>query len=534
MRPLKMTATLWVAMALAAAGTGATAQATDKPVRGGTLVIANHYGEPNTYDCHAASGPNVMTRLAPHYSLLLQIDGDNYPQVKGDLARSWKVSPDGLVYEFKLHTGVKFHDGTPLTAQDVQASYERIRNPPPDVVSVRKAMYQDITSIEAPDAGTVIFRLSKPNAAMLQLLAVPFSCVYSARLMAQDPSYPAKRVMGSGPFRFVRYVAGQEWVGERHEQYFKAPMPYTDGFRIVSVSRAADMTALASGQAMFGLRGMTADELARVISVRGDKSRIVGQDKATAVAFMVAINTQRPPLDDVRVRKALLLASDRWGASAALRNSYAMTRVGAYQRPTSSFARTDKELERLPGFGRDIEASRREARRLLAEAGHPALKLRFVNNRSYAWVGVVLTDHLRQIGVTVEHVTLDTPQVVARRAAGDYELLMDTLPEYLDDPTVQMAVFQPFKTNPANSSRSEDETADRLYESQKAEMDPGRRKEKVQALEEYLLGKAYYLPMFWNSDFARPISADVGGLGSMSSNYSKLDLADLWLRSAGR
>ena len=86
------------------------------------------------------------------------------PKVVGDLAESWEVSPDGLTYTFKLRAGVKFHDGTALTSADVKASYDRIVNPPPGVVSIRQAAYADMAAIETPDARTVVFKLKAPNA----------------------------------------------------------------------------------------------------------------------------------------------------------------------------------------------------------------------------------------------------------------------------------------------------------------------------------------------------------------------------------
>ena len=72
-------------------------------------------------------------------------------KIEGDLAESWAVSPDGLAFTFKLHKGVKFHDGSPLTSADVKATYERIINPPTGVVSTRRALYEDVSAIETPD-----------------------------------------------------------------------------------------------------------------------------------------------------------------------------------------------------------------------------------------------------------------------------------------------------------------------------------------------------------------------------------------------
>ena len=81
----------------------------------------------------------------------------------GDLAQSWTVAPDGMSYTFKLKSGVKFHDGTPLTSADVKESYDRIINPPQGVVSIRKSYYTDLV-VEAPDLQTVVFKLRAPMA----------------------------------------------------------------------------------------------------------------------------------------------------------------------------------------------------------------------------------------------------------------------------------------------------------------------------------------------------------------------------------
>ena len=105
-----------------------------------------------------------MQRVAPHYSTLMKFEPGNYPNIVGDLAESWTVAPDALTYTFKLHKNVKFHDGAPMTAADVKASYERIFNPPPGVVSARKALHEDIKEVETPDDHTVVFKMKNVNA----------------------------------------------------------------------------------------------------------------------------------------------------------------------------------------------------------------------------------------------------------------------------------------------------------------------------------------------------------------------------------
>lgn len=526
--------TLWPLVAsLGALGlmTGALAQPAKPatPVRGGTVVLPIHVGEPASYDCHATNSPAVMWRVAPHYSTLLKIDPDHFPEVVGDLARSWTVSPDKLTYTFTLQPNVKFHDGSVLTSLDVKTSFERMRNPPPGVVSLRQGMLADLASVEAPNDTTVVFTFRQRNAAALQLLAMPYACIYSARLLASDPAYPGKRVMGTGPYRFVRHTPGAEWVGERFADYFQAGKPYLDGFRMLGMAPPAAINALMAGQVHYTMQGLTPPEVARITAALGDKAAVVGGGNATTFGPWFAINTQRDGLQDARVRRALNLALDRWGASPAMEKITPMFRVGGLVRPGSTFARSDAELARLPGFGRDIEAARAEARRLLKAAGQANLKLTLVNNRVFSYFGVYVADQLSKIGVTVDHQALPTPQVAARRVSGDYDLIFDSPAEFVDDPSIQLAYFEPFSTNRSNLARVGDPTFDAKFQAQIGELDPASRLAKVRDLEAYLMQQSYVMPLFWQSR-KRVIDVRLHGLeGDYPSNYVKIDLADLWL-----
>ena len=179
-----------------------------------------------------------MHVLAPHYSLLLKVDQDNYPKLKPDLAESWNVSPDGLTYTFKIRPGVLFHDGSAAHVQGREGDLRpHARNPPEGIVSIRKELFADIVSIDAPDATTVVMKLKAPDASFLDTLALPYNCIYSAdKLAAGRRTFPAKTVMGSGPFVFVEHQAGSHWIGKRFDKYCEKGKPYLDGFRPCSSS----------------------------------------------------------------------------------------------------------------------------------------------------------------------------------------------------------------------------------------------------------------------------------------------------------
>ena len=130
---------------------GATIADAQTPKRGGTLQFAISAETPH-YDCHGSDTYATLHFSAPFYSTLLRFNLAKFPEVEGDLAQSWTVAPDLMTYTFKLHPGVKFHDGTTLTSADVKATYDRLRNPPAGVVSTRQATFGDIGTIETPDA----------------------------------------------------------------------------------------------------------------------------------------------------------------------------------------------------------------------------------------------------------------------------------------------------------------------------------------------------------------------------------------------
>src|SRR5437588_7219785 len=225
----------------------ASAAAEPSPKRGGTLEFAVLV-EPNDYDCHANISFAVLHPVAPHYSTLLKFDPANYPQVVGDLAESWNVSPDRRTYTFKLRPNVLFHDGSKLSSADVKASYDRIVDPPPGVVSARRVDYAAISGIDTPDPRTIVFHLAWPEAAMLANFASPWNCIYSAAKLAEDPQYPKTHVLGTGPFVFVEHAKGQNWRARRWEKYFLPGKPYLDGFQADFVTGPAVMAAYKNGK----------------------------------------------------------------------------------------------------------------------------------------------------------------------------------------------------------------------------------------------------------------------------------------------
>ena len=120
-------------------------QAAETPRRGGVLLAAIGADAPGL-DPHQEQTFATLQPMAPLYSTLLQIDPYSYPNIIGDVASEWKISSDALIYTFKIRPGIRFHDGSPLTAADVKASYDKIIFPPDGVRSIRKHHYSAVAS----------------------------------------------------------------------------------------------------------------------------------------------------------------------------------------------------------------------------------------------------------------------------------------------------------------------------------------------------------------------------------------------------
>ena len=150
------------------------AVAAETPRAGGELVFAVAETPPS-FDGHRETTFAMIHPIAPHYSTLLRFDPHNYPKIVGDVAEKWSASKDGLTVTFKLRKGIKFHDGTALTAQDVKATYDKIIFPAEGVASARKASYAMVDKIEAPDDLTVVFKLKHIAASFLANLASPWN-----------------------------------------------------------------------------------------------------------------------------------------------------------------------------------------------------------------------------------------------------------------------------------------------------------------------------------------------------------------------
>ena len=526
-----LTFTLTISLALLLFRGSTPAAEKEKPRHGGELVFAVG-GTPPSFDGHRETTFAMLHPIAPHYSTLLRFDPDEYPKIEGDVAEGWTVSKDGVTYAFKIRRGIRFHDGSVLTARDVKATYDKIIFPPQGVGSTRKGQYADVAAIEAPDPYTVTFKLKEPSASFISSMSSPWNFIYKADILAKDPHWYEKNIMGTGPFTFVEHVKGSHVVGKKNPNYWDKGKPYLDSFRAIFMrDSAAQVAAIRGERAHIQFRGFSPAERDSIVSTLGNK--VVVQESPWDCILLVGINHEKKPFDDKRVRRALTLALDRHQASQALSKIAIVKAVAGVQVPGTPYATPPEELNKLAGYWPDIEKSRAEARRLLKEAGVPeGFQFTFTNRgipMPYEPLGVWLIDQWRRIGLNVNQQVIEAAAYFGTIRKGDAQVFMDFQCGYIVEPDLDIYKFQSKEISPANYSRYTDKVLDELFVKQSRATDAEERKKYIREFERRLLDDEvhYFYTLQWHRII--PHNAKVKGWTITPSHYLNNQLDTVWL-----
>jgi len=504
-----------------------------QPRSGGELVFPVP-SEPPSYDGHREETFGLIHPFAPFYNTLLRVDPNDKGGTKPypSIAESWTVSADGKTYTFKIRTGVKFHDGSEMTSKDVKASYDKIIFPPAGVGSTRKGQYAVVASVEAPNATTVVFKLKNTSGSFISSLLSPYNFIYKAEILAKDPNWYEKNIMGTGPFTFIEHVKGSHVVGKKFADYWDKGKPYLDGFRAIFMrDSAAQVAAVRGERAHIQFRSFTPKDRDNLKAALGDK--ITVQESAWDCILMVAINHKKKPFDDARVRRALSLALDRYEGSKALSQIAIVKSVAGVQVPGTPFATPPEELSKLAGYWTDPEKSRAEARRLLKEAGVPeGFKFTFSNRgipMPYEPLGVWMIDQWRKVGLNVDQRVIESAAYYATLRKGDFEAAMDFQCGYIVEPDLDMYKFLSSSRNPANYGYYEDPVLDALYDKQSRASNPEERKKIIKEFEKRLLHDEvhYLMTLQWHRIV--PHSSKVKGWTITPSHYLNNTLDVVWL-----
>ena len=391
--------------------------------QGGDLVIAFGFNprhvNPAIQSGVAAGIPGSQVFASP-----VRFDENFDPQPY--LAESWQWSDDRLALTLNLVKNAKFHDGRPVTSEDVKFSLEINKKHHPF-----KTKFEAVEAIETPDEHTVVLKLSRPHPSLLLALSPVLAPVLPKHVYddGRDLLTHPKNVLpvGSGPFRVTEFKAGQHIVMERFEDFFIPGRPYLDRvvFKIVT----------SPGNQIIGLKNKEFDlSTATTISIR-DWKKLGEEDHLTATREgfeaigplnWLAINTRHEILGNKKVRQAIAYAIDKDFVVGVLHNGATLPANGPVA-PGSPFY-----AENVNDYRLDLE----RAKRLLDEAGYPVGKdgFRFSLTVDYIpgpdeqqkLVAEYLRPQLKKVGVDVKvRASSDFPNWAERISNWDFELTMD-------------------------------------------------------------------------------------------------------------
>jgi peptide/nickel transport system substrate-binding protein len=464
--------------------------------RGGTLKIA--YIEPAQLNPVLGGGFPMGIPATQIFSSLLQYDEDFQPQPY--LAKKWEVSADHRTYTFYLENGATFHDGKPVTSADVAFSVATvIKNH-----HLGPVMFRAVEKVETPDPYTVIFKLKNPYPAFMAAHHSWFVPILPKHIYGEGEfrKHPANvKPVGSGPFKLVEWKKGRYMILDRYENYFRKGKPYLDRIIIEFIPDPAARTlALETGATHILPCGTISAEDARRLAKMPQIGLTEKGYEAMGARLMFSINLRKPPLNDLKVRKALAHALDKDFIAKEIFLGFGKPATGPFHY-VSPFYNPDV---------RRYEYDFHKANQLLDDAGYKRgadgkrfdLAVDYQPGRAeYRIICEYLREQLKKVGINCTlRVSPDMPSWAAKIGEWNYEITLD-FPADFADPVIGIErnyissnIKKMLWTNHMGYVNPE---VDRLFAQAQAEQNFEKRRSLYYRVQEILVDE---LPIIWIQD----------------------------------
>jgi peptide/nickel transport system substrate-binding protein len=478
----------------------ATATTLPEPAVGGTWVFSFD-GEPDTLDIHrtvSTASENVMKLVSGSVLALDPATGEFIPY----LAESYSLSEDGLLWEIKFKEGVKWHDGTPLTAADYVWTMERVlANPTP----ATGAMTDGMASAEAVDDRTVRIHMDRPNSGMLFGLTSaymqPLPKAYIEKVGEEEYS---RHPIGLGPYKFKEWRTGERIILERNPDFNWGPAYAHAGPAYIEFVEFRFLPEYSTR-----LAGLESGEIDAALIRNKDVERIkgLGSFDVVPIEFQGAgpyllFNVSAPPFDDIRVRKAFNLAVNREELIKAVTLGYGEPLWGLITPATYGHWEGDKEI----GYGYDLEA----AKALMAEAGYQLnsagllekdgqpFELTFKVSPSDRGDSIktaqVIAEQFKKLGVKLNIEQLEYGVMQTAVASGDYTLSISSWG--WAEAQIIAPLFLSFMIGGMNESHVNDPKFDPILLDVYSQPNRELLQQKLNEAQRYVIEQAYTAPLF--------------------------------------
>ena len=485
-----------VAFAFAAASLALPALAQKQ---GGTLRVYHRDNLPSASIHEEATISTVQPFMGIFNNLVLfdqQKPLNSADTIVPDLAESWAWDDSKTKLTFKLRQGVKWHDGKPFTAKDVQCTWNKLTGKDPDDFrkNPRAIWWHNLKEVTVNGDQEATFVLNRPQPSFLALFASGYTPVYPCHVSTKDMR---TNPVGTGPFKFVELKRGESIKFVRNPDYWKKGKPYLDGIEWkVIENRSTRILAFVAGE--FDMTFTTDVTIPLLKDMTTQAPKAVCDLVPTYVSINLIINPASAPFNDPKIRKAFALSLDRKSFVDILSNGKDDISGVMLPPPDGRWGMPPDMIQTLPGYSADVEKSRAEARKIMEELGYgesKPLKVKVTtrNIAVYRDPAVILIDQLKRINVEAELEVVDTSIWHAKVTRGEYAVGLNLTGVGVDDPDVNL--YENYSCNSErNLTKYCNKEVDALIDKQSEELDVEKRKQIVWAIERKLA-----------EDLARPI-----------------------------
>jgi len=485
-----------VAFAFAAASLALPALAQKQ---GGTLRVYHRDNLPSASIHEEATISTVQPFMGIFNNLVLfdqQKPLNSADTIVPDLAESWSWDDSKTKLTFKLRQGVKWHDGKPFTAKDVQCTWNKLTGKDKDDFrkNPRAIWWHNLKEVTVNGDQEATFVLNRPQPSFLALFASGYTPVYPCHVSTKDMR---TNPIGTGPFKFVELKRGESIKFVRNPDYWKKGKPYLDGIEWkVIENRSTRILAFVAGE--FDMTFTTDVTIPLLKDMTTQAPKAVCDLVPTYVSINLIINPASAPFNDPKIRKAFALSLDRKSFIDILSNGKDDISGVMLPPPDGRWGMPPDMIEKLPGYAADVEKSRAEARKIMDELGYTEskplkVKITTRNIAVYRDPAVILIDQLKRIHVDAELEVVDTSIWHAKVTRGEYAVGLNLTGVGVDDPDVNL--YENYSCNSErNLTKYCNKEVDALIDKQSEELDVEKRKQIVWAIERRLA-----------EDLARPI-----------------------------
>lgn len=474
------------------------------PKRGGTFRLVLQSDPVTGFDPHQTISFVTMVPLSFAYSRLVKVKAGpsvkpmTYP-IEPDLAESW-TQPDDKTYVFKLKKGVRWHpkppvNGRELTADDIKYTYERF-------LTIKgngnRPVLEYVDRIDVLDKYTVKFTLKEPNAWFLDLLASTSTWIVAKECVEKFGDLKkAESLVGTGPWMLERWEPNVKLVYVRNPHYFVPGLPYADGVEAsIDPDPSSRLAAWLAGKVDFGPEYQ---QVVRRLDLAMAKQRKPGLQTAEYAWFtsgLVGFKVDKPPFNDVRVRRALSRAT----SLAEIFESNAFSQGHWVPNPAvpAASAEWSIPIDQLGPEGRKLyEYSTADAKRLLAEAGYPNGFKAQVESPGTAYgpdfldAAQILVKNWKAAGIDAELKLKEYGAFISTAIYGKFDDMMYGLRGAWVDPEAYF--YRPFMPGqPLNILNVNDPKLTDMINLQRRTFDVPKRKQIVYDIQRYLAEQGYF------------------------------------------